>query len=119
VNVKLAQHANQQSVRPTAAARQAQSVLQRDSGSSNPMLYLQRTRGNQFVQYFLQSQTVQRKIAVNEPGDRFEQEANRMADHVMRMPAPETRGPASVTANAGASLIQRACSKCQEEQQAG
>lgn len=31
---------------------------------------------------------VQMKMAVNKPGDKFEQEADRMADKVMRMPAP-------------------------------
>ena len=31
---------------------------------------------------------VQLKLTVNKPGDKFEQEADRMADKVMRMPAP-------------------------------
>jgi uncharacterized protein DUF4157 len=31
---------------------------------------------------------IQTKMAVNEPGDKFEQEADNMADKVMRMPAP-------------------------------
>ncbi|MBO2011554.1 DUF4157 domain-containing protein [Hymenobacter negativus] len=31
---------------------------------------------------------VQMKLTVNKPGDKFEQEADRMADKVMRMPAP-------------------------------
>src|SRR5438445_12869365 len=96
MNLKMAQHANQQSVGPAAAARQAQSVLRRDSRSSSAILDLQRTRGNQFVQSFLRAQTVQRKLAVNQPGDRFEQEADRMADQVMRMSVPHARGPPSV-----------------------
>src|SRR4051794_28147759 len=33
-------------------------------------------------------QTPQRSLAVNAPGDRFEIEADRVAQHVMRMPAP-------------------------------
>ena len=36
-------------------------------------------------------QAVQMKATVNKPGDRFEQEADRMADRVMRMPAPPQR----------------------------
>ncbi|GAB3573336.1 eCIS core domain-containing protein [Hymenobacter daeguensis] len=32
---------------------------------------------------------VQLKLTVNKPGDKFEQEADRMADKVMRMPAPD------------------------------
>src|SRR5258706_3549292 len=31
---------------------------------------------------------VQTKMTVNKPGDQFEQEADKMADKVMRMPAP-------------------------------
>jgi len=119
MNLKMAQHANQQSVGPAAAARQAQSVLRRDSRSSSAILDLQRTRGNQFVQSFLRAQTVQRKLAVNQPGDRFEQEADRMADQVMRMSVPQARSPANVTTKNGVPGIQRTCSKCQEEQQAG
>ena len=34
------------------------------------------------------SPSVQTKLTVNKPGDRFEQEADKMADKVMRMPAP-------------------------------
>ena len=118
MTLKLAQHANQQSAGKTLAPRRAHSTLQ-DSRSSSPMLDLQRTRGNQFVQRFLLGQMVQRKLAVNEPGDRFEQEADRMADQVMRMSAPEARRPPNVRLTNGAPAIQRACSKCQEEQHAG
>src|SRR5262245_16062940 len=35
---------------------------------------------------------VQLKMTVNKPGDAFEQEADRMADKVMRMPAPPSTG---------------------------
>jgi len=34
--------------------------------------------------------SVQTKLTVNKPGDKFEQEADKMADKVMRMPAPAT-----------------------------
>src|SRR5665647_2463268 len=34
--------------------------------------------------------SVQTKLTVNKPGDKFEQEADKMADKVMRMPAPTT-----------------------------
>ncbi|MDO8844128.1 DUF4157 domain-containing protein [Methylicorpusculum sp.] len=35
--------------------------------------------------------SVQMKMTVNKPGDKFEQEADKMADKVMRMPAPEEK----------------------------
>ena len=37
---------------------------------------------------------IQAKLTVNKAGDKFEQEAERMADKVMRAPAPATGGPA-------------------------
>lgn len=46
---------------------------------------------------------VQAKLQVNEPGDEYEQEADRVADQVMRMPHPYTH-------------IQRACPTCDEEE---
>ncbi len=63
---------------------------------------------------------LQAKLTVNQPGDRYEQEADRVADRVMRMPAPEVvRRPAT---SDGEPLIRRKCScggtceKCQMEQ---
>jgi|GEM_PF-6858759 len=43
---------------------------------------------------------VQAKLTVNQPGDEYEQEADRVADQVMRMPEP---------------MVQRACLPCDEE----
>ncbi|HMD96342.1 MAG TPA: DUF4157 domain-containing protein [Terriglobia bacterium] len=48
---------------------------------------------------------IQTKLAVSEPGDHYEQEADRVADHVMRMPDPA--GP----------VVQRQCEKCAEERE--
>ena len=45
----------------------------------------------------------QPKLTVNQPGDRYEQEADRMADQVMRMAAP-------------GDAIQRKCKHCEEEE---
>ena len=38
---------------------------------------------------------IQTKLAINKPGDKYEQEADRVADKVMRMPEPNVRGSAS------------------------
>jgi hypothetical protein len=52
------------------------------------LLSLQRTHGNRFVQQLLRSQVaIQPKLAVSQPGDEYEQEADRVADVVMSMPA--------------------------------
>lgn len=72
-------------------------------GRGQPLAHLHSTYGNQAVLRML-SRTppvTQTKLTVNQPGDQYEQEADRVADHVMRMTAP----PA----------IQRKCSSCAEE----
>jgi hypothetical protein len=52
------------------------------------VLFLQRTAGNQAVQRLIKSGALQAKLSVSEPGDIYEQEADRVADQVMRMPDP-------------------------------
>ncbi len=44
--------------------------------------------GNFFAPAANSAPAVQMKMAVNKPGDKFEQEADKMADKVMRMPTP-------------------------------
>jgi hypothetical protein len=72
---------------------------------------------NQAMQRALKSHVLQTKLTVNQPGDTYEQEADRIADTVMRMPEP---GAAASPALSGAvPSVQRACScggscdKCQ------
>ncbi len=50
------------------------------------ILYLQRTVGNQAVKRLIKSGTLQAKLRVGTPGDGYEQEADRVAEQVMRMP---------------------------------
>jgi Domain of unknown function (DUF4157) len=50
------------------------------------ILLLQRTIGNQAVQQLIKSGTLQAKLRIGQPGDKYEQEADRVADAVMRMP---------------------------------
>lgn len=51
---------------------------------------MQHSLGNQTVQRMLQSQSssIQTKLTVSKPGDRLEQEADRVAEQVMRMEKP-------------------------------
>jgi hypothetical protein len=67
------------------------------SASVHPILQLQQTIGNQAVQRLLRSRTIQAKLAISQPGDIYEQEADRVAEHVMRMSEP---------------AVQRACAPC-------
>ena len=52
------------------------------------ILFLQRTAGNQAVSRLMRSGTLQAKLRIGQPGDKYEQEADRVADEVMRMPEP-------------------------------
>lgn len=50
------------------------------------VLFLQRTIGNQAVQKLARSGILQAKLRIGQPGDFYEQEADRVADAVMQMP---------------------------------
>ncbi len=52
------------------------------------ILHLQRRIGNQAVQRLFKSGVVQAKLRIGQPGDIYEQEADRVADQVMGMPEP-------------------------------
>lgn len=72
------------------------------SGSSaDRILQLQRTAGNQAVQRLIKSKALQAKLRVGQPNDIYEQEADRVAEQVMRMPDP---------------ILQRKCAKCDEDE---
>src|SRR5690242_14769317 len=53
---------------------------------------------------------LQAKLSVSHPENAFEQEADRVADQVMRMPESVTR-----VATRSAPVVQRMCSTCEEE----
>ena len=83
---------------------------------------LHRAAGNQAAQRQLESRLVQAKLSVNQPGDKFELEADRVADQVMRMPDPSRDGPPRIQRvcthcqnEMGAARVQRVCRECEEE----
>ncbi|MBE9535501.1 MAG: DUF4157 domain-containing protein [Proteobacteria bacterium] len=53
------------------------------------LLALQQTHGNQYVQRVVAG--IQAKLKVGQQGDKYEQEAERVADEVMRMPEPQVK----------------------------
>ncbi len=63
------------------------------------------------------NQKIQPKFTINNPGDVYEQEADAMAEKVMRMPFESRQGgmPPCPTSIIGAS-IQRKCTSCEEEE---
>jgi len=74
---------------------------------ADQILFLQRTIGNQAVQRLIKSGKLQTKLRIGQLGDKYEQEADRVADAVMRMPqAVSSETP----------YIQRAIPTCGEEE---
>ena len=76
---------------------------------------LQSMIGNQAVLRMLSSSkpVIQTKLAVNQPGDPFEQEADRVAEHVMSAtPVPTVQR--SCSSCAGEDKLQRECAECEE-----
>lgn len=60
---------------------------------------------------------IQPKLTVNEPGDKYEKEAERVADAVMRMPDPKRE--ANVQEQLSSNRIQRMCPRCQRRARQG
>jgi Domain of unknown function (DUF4157) len=76
------------------------SLLHKNSFASLPVMPISKTK-----------QLLQTKLTINTPGDKYEQEADAMADRVMHMSSNETAKP--VTGLIGTSL-QRKCAHCEE-----
>lgn len=72
------------------------------------VMFLQGTIGNQAVERMLRSGTIQSKLSIGQPGDKYEKEADRVADAVMRMPEPEIVSRNELH-------IQRSCPACEEK----
>ena len=86
--------------------------------SSLNLIHLQRTVGNRAVGRFLQA-----KLAISQPDDPYEREADRVADTVMRMPAPappdeeETSVQTKPLATTISPLVQREAQQHLEEEE--
>jgi hypothetical protein len=104
------------SEKKSEAAKEDRALQARKSNYSQPVnssvdriLFLQRTIGNQAVGRFIKSGTLQAKLRIGQPDDVYEQEADRVAEQVMRMPEPcvsQKRDGIRKSAN-----IQRKCPK--------
>lgn len=118
--------------------RQRPQPIQRQAmgGSSAPKpVDMQKRLCNQGTQAWLAEQQIQAKLTVGQPGDQYEQEADRTAETVMRMPDPmkldddgtklqakpvsdklQRTSSAPVTIFAGTSRVQRICVECEKQQ---
>lgn len=59
------------------------------------------------------SHALQPKLAVSTPGDMYEQEADRVAEQVMRMPEPHSEIGALISSSASSQMLQRKCGACE------
>lgn len=90
------------------------------SGSpADRVLQLQRTAGNQAVQRLVRSRTsqaksraLQAKLRIGQPDDVYEQEADKIAEQVMRMPEPQVPKGEEVSSHIRNNSIQRRCPEC-------
>lgn len=73
--------------------------------------------GNQAMQRLLRSGATKPNLIVSQPGDRYEREADRVADEVMRMSDSTLTGPAGVHRKTAGDSIQRMCTECEEQVQ--
>ena len=64
------------------------------------------------------AETIQTKLAVSTPGDQYEQEADRVADQVMRMSEPQSNHDLRGLSKSPGSLVQRNCALSVEEEEA-
>ena len=81
--LRTTESGNKQSGRAPDAtpARAAKTAVQAQS----PLARKQSALGNQAIQRLLRQRVLQAKLTVNQPGDVYEREADRVADAVMRM----------------------------------
>jgi len=94
--------------------------------SHNRLTRLQSVHGNQSVQRQLGRGILQAKLTVNQPGDSYEQEADRVADAVMRMSASGASDPPWQPDRASAGVQRCSCGgpggetgQCQECKEKG
>lgn len=74
---------------------------------SDPVTRWQRRAGNAAVGLLINRLRLLPKLTVNRPGDRYEQEADRVANQVMRRPDPHGVAPGPVIGSRGLTALQR------------
>ncbi len=70
------------------ASQKKTEVSQVVDSPAEQILFLQRTIGNRAVERLIRSGVLQAKLKISQPGDIYEQEADRVSEQVMRMPEP-------------------------------
>lgn len=105
-----------QGITKTQKAGPPNKRVQRQATSVAParLVGLRSVVGNQAMRRLIDSPLIQTKLEVSQPGDPSEEEADRVADTVMRMPE-STISRQPLVSSHGTSLPQRACDQCEKE----
>ncbi len=106
MNERISLTGNKHEVKSRNPVPQIKRMIEPSRSMNSPIghiHFLQRTIGNQAVQKFIKSGALQAKLGIGQPGDIHEQEADRVAEQIIRMPdISETKDI----------RIQRKCPKC-------
>jgi len=102
----LQKKTGEKGVKPRPVSRRAAS-LESPVGNLRNVQHLQRTLGNREVRRLLRSGKIQASLKIGQPNDKYEQEADRVANKVMTMPEPKG---ASVQRKSG-------CPECPEQEE--
>ena len=95
-----------------ASQKQNAGLSQSISLPADRILFLQRTIGNEAVGRLIRSGALQAKFRIGRPGDKYEQEADRVADQVMRMPEHLGSKEIKLSGLTAGTPIQRVCPEC-------
>ncbi|ANH80403.1 hypothetical protein A8C56_04860 [Niabella ginsenosidivorans] len=91
-----------------AIAKSAKTDLVKTNDAEGAGLPEQEAVAFDFMRFPIHRPAIQPKLTINEPGDIFEQEADAVAEKVMRMEVAETQGEQ-------AKIVQRKCAACEKE----
>src|SRR6266508_1822263 len=97
------------------AGRNVASLVPESKDRVASILAMSEHFGNQAVQRFLRPGVIQSKLTISQPGDAYEQEADRVAEQLMRMPEPQTQPSAAHFGQTQPLGIPRMCTECEEE----
>jgi hypothetical protein len=107
------EHQQTDATKAKSAEKAEPCCAQQAEAASNPnhlVMQLRRRIGNRAA-----GRLIQAKLKVSQPGDVYEQEADRVADQVTRMAEPSPSPPASVHSGIQAPSVQRMCAACEEQ----
>jgi hypothetical protein len=100
--VMAAKSAEMKSKNGAQKMRETQCVRSQQADSPvAPILFLQRTIGNRGVECLYRAGLLQAKLQIGQPNDIYEQEADRVADQVMRMPGEKVDSRQSIVRRRG------------------